>query len=115
MNEAQIRDTLAELNAEFGAATVREVVELFLDESVTLLAALGEALDGDDLAATASRAHSIKSVAGNFGAADVVRLSAQMESAARGGEAPSKLRPLYRELYESTLEVRSLLERAVPA
>lgn len=115
MNEAQIRDTLAELHAEFGAATVREVIELFLNESVMLLEALKQALEGNDLAAAASRAHSIKSVAGNFGAADVVRLSAQIESAARAGEAPARLQPLYRELYESTFEVRALLDRAVPA
>ena len=77
-----------------------------------LLSALEKALDGNDLAAAASRAHSIKSVAGNFEAADVVRLSTQMEAAARDGGAPAKLRPLYRELYEATQATRALLESA---
>ncbi len=70
-----------------------EVVEAFLDDTPSRIEALVSSLASGDAEAFARAAHSLKGSSGNFGAARMQTLSADLERLCRAGQLET-LRPL---------------------
>ncbi|MBV8775848.1 MAG: Hpt domain-containing protein [Alphaproteobacteria bacterium] len=76
-------DVLDELTASIGGEGVRAVIALFLDECRELTAAM----HGGDREAARRAAHSLKSSAGQLGAAALAEAAVAVETAAAAGAA----------------------------
>lgn len=71
--------TFAELQDAAGAAFVVELVDTFIEEAPTMLAALRSAQAGQDADAFRRAAHSLKSNSHTFGASALGALARQLE------------------------------------
>jgi len=74
---------LARLNKIGGAAFVRKMIDLFLEEAPERLTAARRGEEAEDLIAVAEAAHSLKSSAQNFGASGLSRIAGEIELRAR--------------------------------
>ena len=106
--EERISHAIDDLRAQFGAQAVRELTDLFLAESLVLLDALSSAIQERDLVTAASRAHGLKSIAGNFGAATLVDLAGRVEKVAKSG-AYLELQPSFHDVSQETMLVREAI------
>ncbi|MCB9730746.1 MAG: Hpt domain-containing protein [Deltaproteobacteria bacterium] len=76
---------IARLRRIGGDELLRRIVDLYLGESGARVDATTEASAAADLDAVEAAAHSLKSMAGNVGATQVLELAADIELAARRG------------------------------
>lgn len=82
----------------------RQVMALFVADTLARLQAITDAAAVQDEAALATAAHALKGSAGNVGAVALQRQAAALENGARGGipqDAAQRLQAL-RELWEAT-------------
>ena len=80
MSDATIDPTtFAELQAAAGADFVKELIDTFLEEAPTMLAALHSALAARDAGAFRRAAHSLKSNSHTFGALALGALARELE------------------------------------
>lgn len=105
----EIQSAVADLASQFGAEAIAELLEIFMDESIALLATLESALREGDLSAAASGAHGLKSVAGNFGTSKIVQTAAQIEKGAKGGMEVGSLLNLFNEVRSETMAAREVM------
>lgn len=105
----EIQSAVADLESQFGAAAIAELLEIFLDESVSLLRGLQSALRDGDLVAAASRAHGLKSIAGNFGMSAIVQTATLIEKGAKTGTDGRTLLRLFDELSSDTMAAREII------
>jgi HPt (histidine-containing phosphotransfer) domain-containing protein len=100
-----------------GAELVRQMVRLYLENVTVRLDQIETGLAGSDgIGQAAQGAHSLKSSAANVGASRVRELAAELEAAARGGDAAlasdlfESLKPA---LSEAAAELSNLVEESV--
>lgn len=105
----EIQHAVADLQSQFGAAAIAELLEIFIAESVELLGGLESALRGGDFVAAASRAHGLKSVAGNFGTSKIVQTATQIEKGAKSGADERTLLELFEEVRGDTMAAREVI------
>jgi HPt (histidine-containing phosphotransfer) domain-containing protein len=65
---------------------LREVIQLFLQETTPLMAELHQALAGGNVARVRRAAHSLRGAAGLFGVAGVTEAAEELESLGRSGQ-----------------------------
>ena len=90
----EVEGELAGLAEALGAPQVREILDLFLEDSVPRLAALGEAIREGDLETARNQAHTLKGSAGNLGAMSLWEACANLEQALRDGDGGAVRRQL---------------------
>jgi HPt (histidine-containing phosphotransfer) domain-containing protein len=78
---------LARLHQIGGAAFVKRMIDLFLEEAPDRLIAARKGEETGDLVAIAEAAHSLKSSAHNFGASRLSRIAAEIESRTRANKS----------------------------
>ena len=69
-----------------------ELVQTYLEDAAEQCQALDQAAASENAVLLAERAHRIKGSASNVGAESLTRLSAELETAARNGQAHEELR-----------------------
>ncbi|HYC71129.1 MAG TPA: Hpt domain-containing protein [Opitutaceae bacterium] len=82
-------ENLRALSPDDGGAFVREVIEIFLQETPSRLTELDRALAAADVPAITHLAHSIKGSCANFGATRLAAVSLAMELAAKRSDVPA--------------------------
>jgi HPt (histidine-containing phosphotransfer) domain-containing protein len=80
-------EQLANLHRLGGEDFVREMIELFLENAPKQIEAARNGIRDGDLESVRRAVHSLKSSAGNFGAADVAELAGRIEQLAADGQA----------------------------
>jgi HPt (histidine-containing phosphotransfer) domain-containing protein len=107
--DGQLLDLTAveQLRTAVGDEAFGAIVELYLDESSTLLEGLDEALTSGDAGAVAARSHSLHSSSATIGAAVLARACKDLERSARAG--------LVGDVGELAAAVRALHGRSVDA
>ncbi len=91
---------LASLREMGGQVFLAEVAELFLEETPFQLAAVREAVEGDDTPSTKRTAHALKESSSNIGATRLSEISEILQDAGASGDlsaAPSLLGQLEKE------------------
>ncbi|WP_157271420.1 response regulator [Azohydromonas aeria] len=83
---------LASIREIGGEELLRQMVELFVNETPAMAAALQAALDGDNATAVSDAAHALKSISQNLGAATLGELCRRIELQARAGTVAVELR-----------------------
>jgi len=86
-SESELLAGLKELAADVGGEGVAEIVDLFLGDSLELLAELRRGAELGDAARIASAAHAFKSTAATVGATELSALCQEMERLGRAGQA----------------------------
>lgn len=111
--DAQRVTVLRDLGPAGGTSLFAAVVEVFVRQSSTSLAAMRQALEADS-SALREEAHNLKGAAANVGAVTVAALCQQLEIAVRPGDKPRTI-DLLNEL-EGVLEcsTRCLLDLSEP-
>lgn len=89
---------LIDLGPETGLQLVKDLVGLFNIEAPMRLGAMQDGIAAGDRTAVAQAAHAMRGASGNLGAVAVVRLSTQIEQAAKAGDL---------------LEARALLDQMI--
>lgn len=110
--DLQALDRLSEWG---GPKLVKEMIQLFLENSSERLSQIDGGLERGDARAVERAAHSLKSSAANIGALEVSRLSQQVEDLAGVGEleGASALRAPLRDAYQRAgRKLRALREEA---
>jgi histidine phosphotransfer protein HptB len=113
-----VPETLERLAASFGDgeegwAFVRELIDAFLEDAPTQVAALRSALERADAAEARRAAHTLKSNAATFGASSLADVSRELEAAAARGELDGAAGLLERAELEWE-RARGALERVGP-
>jgi len=83
--EMQAIETLRALSPDDGGAFLRELIEIYLQDTPQRLAELDQALAAHNASALIRAAHSIKGSSGNFGAHRLAKLAAEIESQGKAG------------------------------
>ncbi|GEO82574.1 PAS domain S-box protein [Pararhodospirillum oryzae] len=96
------------LHGIVGTASLRHLVESARERMVTLVAAVGRSLRDQDPVALRREAHSLKGLAGQFGARRTGGLALAFE---RNADKPDQLEPLFMALEEATTQALRELER----
>ena len=91
---------------------LKELVEMFLDDASTRLAALRGALDGGDAGSVEREAHTLKGSSGNMGAKKMAAICAELQEAGASGDHPRAAELLGR-LDEEFGRVRPAIEAEV--
>lgn len=87
---------------------LRRIIQVFLDESSVLMAALREAIAGRDASGLKRPAHSLKGAAGVFGVPGVVEAASTLESLGHAGDVAGAAEA-YRRLEEELHDVKTAL------
>lgn len=90
--------TLRSLQDEGDDDLVAELIDLFLDDAPARLAAVRDAVHGDDWPALASAAHGLKGSCGSLGALGMAEVCARLEQLGRHGGSRQVAESMYREL-----------------
>lgn len=109
----EVQAALQGLCEEFGPEMAIEIVELFLDDTVSQLSALREGLTRLDARAVARTAHSLKGSCGNVGASAMVGVCLQLENLSTSGTVEG-VAPLLAQLETDFVGVRRAAERFKP-
>jgi CheY-like chemotaxis protein len=92
-----------------GAAAVRDLVKVFLDDAAERLVAVETAIGASDLAGVARHAHALRGASGGVGAAELTSLCRQLEGGAKDGDADA-VRSVAPRLGEALGRARTALE-----
>lgn len=109
----EVHAALQGLCEEFGPEMAIEVIELFLDDTVSQLSALHEGLTRLDARAVARTAHSLKGSCANVGASAMANVCLQLESLSTSGTVEG-VAPLLAQLETAFVGVRRAAERFKP-
>jgi two-component system, sensor histidine kinase and response regulator len=101
------RPCLAAERVERDQELLTEMIHLFQEDALNLLAAMRDSLQRGDMAALERSAHSLKGAAGNLSAKATAAAALQLENDARNKDAESAK--------ESLVEVERALKRLLPA
>lgn len=97
---------LAELAGDDDPDLIRDLVELFVEDSTERMGSMASGFDGGDVNAIGAAAHALKSSGANIGALEFSKSCAELERYARGGDVDqaqlesilSRTRRLYEEV-----------------
>src|ERR1700709_564151 len=84
--EMQAIDGLRELSPDSGQEFLREVIEIYLQDTPQRRAELQEALDKNDIPGFTRAAHTIKGSSSNFGATKFTKLAHELEMQGKSGD-----------------------------
>jgi two-component system, sensor histidine kinase and response regulator len=114
--EKEIFDKAKEWANDYGEEFLVELIDVFLDEVPSQLAALRRAADRQDASGVSREAHSLKSSSANMGAETLAAMAAGLEIAARGGTIDN-LSAEVRQLEDAFAAIKNVLEtlRRAPA
>jgi HPt (histidine-containing phosphotransfer) domain-containing protein len=87
--EMQAIETLRALSPDDGGAFLRELIEIYLQDTPQRLAELEQGVAGQNASALIRAAHSIKGSSGNFGAYRFARLAEEIEQQGKAGNMPA--------------------------
>jgi HPt (histidine-containing phosphotransfer) domain-containing protein len=83
--DPEVIDSLRELGGDDGGALLRELVELFMQDTPPRMVALEDAMQKQDGQALERAAHALKSSCANMGARQLASLCKQLEDSGRQG------------------------------
>ncbi len=106
-----VKERLAALSKELGPQLVVELVDLFISDTGSRLAALRRTIEQDDPPALARQAHALRGSFSNMGADRMAELCAQLEEQGRGGLAQDTV-VMLSELEEGFRLMQPLLKAA---
>jgi len=86
--ESQAIETLRGLSPDDGGAFLRELIEIFLQDTPLRLTEIDQALAKLDGPSLIRAAHTIKGSSGNFGATRLARLALEIEMLGKAGKLP---------------------------
>lgn len=101
--------TLRALNPDDGGEFFKELVGLFLQDTPPRIAEIEANLAAGDLQRLTRAAHSIKGSAGNFGASQLVAVSARIEQLGKAGDLTT-VPPLLESLKAEFARAKAALE-----
>ena len=84
--DMQAIDALRELSPDAGGDFLRELIEIYLQDTPLRLVELEAALTAKDISAFTRAAHTIKGSSSNFGAVKLVQLSHTLEMQGKSGD-----------------------------
>lgn len=84
--EMQAIETLRSLSPDDGGTFLRELIEIYLQDTPQRLTELDQALAAGHAANVIRAAHSIKGSSGNFGACNFAKLAAGIEASGKSGD-----------------------------
>ena len=82
-------DNLRALSPDTDGAFLRELIEIFLQDTPERFTELDATLAKGDAPAAMRAAHTIKGSSGNFGATRLARLAQEVEAHAKAGDLPA--------------------------
>jgi PAS domain S-box-containing protein len=91
-----------------GAPAVRELIEIFLMDSLEREGSLETAVEDDDLAAVVREAHALRGASGGVGAAELTNLCRRLEAGAKEGDI-DEVRSAARRLGRAVADARAAL------
>lgn len=113
--DQQAINALLELSTDSGTEFLRELIEIYLQDSPLRLAELDEALSKNDLPGLTRAAHTIKGSSSNFGATRLTKIAHDIEMLGKAGSV-SEVAPLISNLKaEYELVAQALKEIAKTA
>jgi len=110
MAEPIDRTHLERLAARFGAEFLVELIDLFVAQGKERLDAAEQGIATGDADAIVAAAHSLKSSAGNLGAAALGQRAAEIERRGRNGAAADVLAPMVATLRDAFTKACAVLE-----
>ncbi|PYP65743.1 MAG: hypothetical protein DMD26_10000 [Gemmatimonadetes bacterium] len=110
MAEPIDRTHLERLAARFGAEFLVELIDLFVAQGKERLDAAEQGIATGDADAIVAAAHSLKSSAGNLGAAALGQRAAEIERRGRNGAAADVLAPMVGSLRDAFTKACAALE-----
>lgn len=84
--DPQALETLRSLNPDDGDVFLKELIEIYLQDTPVHLATIGESLVKNDAPSVMRAAHSIKGSSSNFGATQLAHLAHQVELQGKDGD-----------------------------
>ena len=108
--EMQAINALRELSPDAGQEFLRELIQIFLQDTPQRIVELEEALAKNDIPSFTRAAHTIKGSSSNFGATKFTKLAHQMEMQGKSGDL-SDSAASYRKLKSEYLLVGQALNK----
>ncbi len=87
--DSQVIATLRELSPESGDEFVRELIEIYLQDTPRRLAEIEQALGKQDAVTLTRAAHTIKGSSSNFGATRLSKVAQEIEMCGKAGDLPA--------------------------
>ena len=84
--DMQAIDALRELSPDAGEEFLRELIEIYLQDTPQRMAEMEDALNKKDIPAFTRAAHTIKGRSSNFGAAKLTKLAHELEMQGKSGD-----------------------------
>jgi HPt (histidine-containing phosphotransfer) domain-containing protein len=84
--DMQAIDSLRELSPDAGSDFLRELIEIYLQDTPQRIAEMEDALSKNDIPGFTRAAHTIKGSSSNFGAAKLTKLAHELEMQGKSGD-----------------------------